>query len=267
MTQQPEAPQQPETPSAVTPHVVREYGSNGLFGIAVPQANPVVEPEMWSLAPRGVSLVTTRLQGSKVNSKNRLLEYIDNLAASLDAFDVAPVDAVGIACTGSSYLLGAAEEERQLARHEAVFKYPIITAAQAIRRSLAALNARVISLVAPYPPWLIDTCRGYWAAAGIELASVISYGPGPADTRDVYGFTSGLVEAATRDLDVAGADAVVLTGTGVPTLRVMPEIARRTGRPVLSSNLCLMWSLLSMERRVKFSAEPQELLSTCRDLT
>lgn len=258
--------QRPEIPSKISSHVVREYGANGLFGVAVPQANPVVEPEMWSLAPRGVSLVTTRLQGSKVNSRNRLLEYVDNLEASLDAFDVAPVDAVGIACTGSSYMLGVAEEERQLARHEAVFRYPILTAAQAIKQSLQALNARVISLVAPYPAWLVDACREYWTSVGIELATVTCYGPGPADTRDVYGFTSGLVETATRDLDVAGVEAVVLTGTGVPTLKVIPEIARRTGRPVLSSNLCLMWSLLRLERRAKFSAEPTELLKTCRDL-
>lgn len=246
--------------------MVREYGSSGLFGIAVPQANPVVEPEMWSLAPRGVSLVTTRLQGSKVNSRNRLLEYIDNLQVSLDAFDVAPVDAVGIACTGSSYLLGAAQEERQIARHEAAFSYPIVTAAQAINRALSAMNAKVISLVAPYPAWLIDACREYWAAAGIELATVVSYGNGPADTRDVYQFTSRLVEAATRDLDVDGVQAVVLTGTGVPTVKVMPEIARRTNRPVLSSNLCLMWSLLRLERRAEFSATPTELLMTSRDL-
>lgn len=246
--------------------MAREYGSSGLFGIAVPQANPVVEPEMWSLAPRGVSLVTTRLQGSKVNSRKRLLEYIYNLPVSLDAFDVAPVDAVGIACTGSSYLLGAAEEERQLARYEADFKYPIITAAQAIKRALWAMDARVISLIAPYPAWLVDACREYWGAAGIELAAVVSYGPGPDDTRDVYRFTSGLVEAATRDLDAEGVEAVVLTGTGVPTLKVMPEIARRTNRPVLSSNLCLMWSLLSLERRAEFSATPIELLTNFRDL-
>jgi maleate isomerase len=254
------------TSSEVTPQGAREYGSNGIFGIAVPQANPVVEPEMWSLAPRGVSLVTTRLQGSRVNSRNRLLEYFGNLEASLDAFDVAPVDAVGIACTGSSYLLGAAEEQRQLARQEAIFKYPIVTAAQAIKETLSALNARIISLVAPYPAWLVDACREYWASAGIELAMVISYGAGPADTRDVYGFTSGLVETATKDMDVHGVEAVVLTGTGVPTLNVIPEIARRTGRPVVSSNLCLMWSLLRLERRAKFSAEPMELLTTRRDL-
>lgn len=247
--------------------MVREYGSSGLFGIAVPQANPVVEPEMWSLAPGGVSLVTTRLLGSKVNSKNRLLEYINNLQMSLDAFDVAPVDAVGIACTGSSYLLGAAQEERQIASHEALFNYPIVTAAQAIRRALSAMNARTIALVAPYPAWLVDACREYWASAGLELATVISYGHGPTDTRDVYQFTSGLVEAATRDLNVDGIEAVVLTGTGVPTLKVLPEIARRTNRPVLSSNLCLMWSLLRLERRAQSSAAtPTELLMTSRDL-
>jgi len=30
----------------------------------------------------------------------------------------------------------------------------------------------------------------------------------------------------------------------MPTLRAIPELARRSGKPVLSSNLCLAWALL-----------------------
>jgi maleate isomerase len=40
------------------------------------------------------------------------------------------------------------------------------------------------------------------------------------------------------------ADAIVLTGTGMATLRAIPELARLSGKPVLSSNLCLAWALL-----------------------
>jgi maleate isomerase len=244
-----------------------EYGARAVFGVAVPQSNPTVEPEMWSLAPSGVSVLTTRLQGSKVSSKDRLVDYITNLNLSLDAYDVAPIDAVGIACTGSSYLLGGSEEKRLLATHEAKYKYPIITAAQAITRALHALDVRKIALVAPYPAWLINASYSYWVEAGMTSVSVTSYGSKPEDTREVYGMTSDLVQATTRELDLRGVEVVVLTGTGVPTLRVIAAIAQSTGRPVISSNLALMWALLKMNPATEsLAGEPMDLLATCRNL-
>ena len=45
-------------------------------------------------------------------------------------------------------------------------------------------------------------------------------------------------------MNIGRADAIVLTGTGAPTLRAIPEIARLSGKPVFSSNLCLAWALL-----------------------
>jgi len=51
-------------------------------------------------------------------------------------------------------------------------------------------------------------------------------------------------ETATRQLldDPAGANAIVLLGTGLPTL---PTLARHADSPlpVLSSNLCLAWAM------------------------
>ena len=53
-----------------------------------------------------------------------------------------------------------------------------------------------------------------------------------------------MVLDSIEHLDWTNADAVVLTGTGVPTLRAIGDIARLSGKPVLSSNLCLAWYLL-----------------------
>ena len=88
----------------------REYGHAGTVGITVPQANTTVEAEFRALALPGVNIVTARLQGSRSDSRTRLLDYFHGLDATLDTFDTAPLGAVGFACTGSSYLLGVAQD-------------------------------------------------------------------------------------------------------------------------------------------------------------
>lgn len=47
-----------------------------------------------SLATIGIAVP---LQGSRENSKNRLVEYLDNFGGSLEDSDTAPLDAVGYA--------------------------------------------------------------------------------------------------------------------------------------------------------------------------
>jgi maleate isomerase len=40
------------------------------------------------------------------------------------------------------------------------------------------------------------------------------------------------------------ADAYLITGTGLPTLRIIAQLSETLPGPVLSSNLCLAWATL-----------------------
>ena len=222
----------------------REYGTLAALGIAVPQANTIVEPEMDALIPDGVAMFVTRLQGSRNSSKNRLVEYLDNFGASLEAFDTAPLDAVGFANTGTSYLVGPEEEERRIAAFSTKFGFPIVTAARAIRDALAHLGAHKIALFAPYPAWLIEAGQGYWKKCGLTITDTATVPLDTSDTRHVYRIRTPMVLESIASLDWRDADVIVLTGTGMPTLRAIAPIAARSGKPVLSSNLCLAWALL-----------------------
>lgn len=222
----------------------REYGALATVGIAVPQANPTVEPEMAALLPEQASMLVTRLQGSRSSSNNRLVEYLDNLGESLEAFDTAPLDGVGFANTGTSYLIGREAETRRFGEFSERFGYPIVSAAQAIRDALDHLGARKVALFAPYPRWLIDAGLAYWTSCGYQITDTATVPMGTSDTRNVYLVRSRHLLECIGQLDTSGADVVLLTGTGMPTLRAMPLIAAQTGKPVLSSNLCLAWSLL-----------------------
>lgn len=223
----------------------REYGRRAIIGVMVPQANPVVEPEMATLLPDGFSMLITRLQGSRTDSRSRLVNYLENIAESLNTYDIAPLDAVGYACTGSSYLVGAEHEHRVFSEMSERYGYPVISSARAIRLALQNLGATKIALLAPYPQWLHAAGEEYWKKAGLKLVSSASLAFDTNDTRNIYNTTSSMALEAFKALSWDDADAIVLSGTGMPTLRALLEIRRLTNKPVISSNLCLAWSLAS----------------------
>ena len=214
-----------------------EYGR--AVGIATPQANTTVEPEMQLLLEGTV--LTARLRSPVADSRARLIDYFDRLPDTLARFDVAPLEASGFACTGSAYLVGRIEEERRIAAATAQAGHPVLSAAAAIRAALGELRARRIALLSPYPGWLSDAGQAYWRDAGFTLVSVAGLPAELLDTRNIYKLTTARVLEVFARLDTRGADAVLLSGTGMPTLRTIASV--RPGIPVLSSNLCLAWAL------------------------
>jgi maleate isomerase len=222
---------------------MREYGPSGLIGVAVPQANPTVEPEMARLVPREFAVIATRLTGDSSTPRGKLVEYLDHFGDSLRAFDNAPLDIVGFACTGTSYLIGAEQEETRIAGYSRQFGYPIVTCAQAVRQALRHLGVDRISLIAPYPAWLADASRQYWESAGLQVTSMATVELRSDDTRHVYGLGSADVVKAARGLDMTQSGALLITGTGVPTLGAIGPIGEFYDRPVLTSNLCLAWQM------------------------
>lgn len=222
----------------------RDYGRLGRIGVVTPQSNPTVEPELSILMPEHVSLLTTRCT-SRAEPKQRFLEYFQKLDETIQTFDGLHLDALAFACTASSYLVNRAEEREQCQRLRRRYGYPVVTAAMAIEQALRYLGARRIALACPYPAWLLAEAEAYWSQQGFEIAVAMSAQPGMRDTRSIYNLrgpeVTSRILAAIRDVD---ADAVVITGTGMPGLQLVCELQEATGRPAMNSNLCLAWACL-----------------------
>lgn len=220
-----------------------EYGR--AVGVATPQANTTVEPEMHALlGAAGFTVLAARLVSAKSDSRERLVDYFDCLPQTLRQFDVAPLAAAGFACTGSSYLVRREDEERRLDAASRRAGFPVVSSAQAIRAALRALGATRVALLSPYPAWLSEAGQQYWRDAGLHLTSVAGLPEDMLDTRGIYRLTTAQVRERLAVLDLRGAQAVLLAGTGMPTLRTMA--AARLGIPVVSSNLCLAWLLAKL---------------------
>jgi maleate isomerase len=223
------------------------YGSGGRIGVGMPQANPTVEAEFGILLPRACSIHVTRLTSSASDPEDRLIQYLTDLHKYLAAYDILRPDVFGFACTGSSYLLGAAEEQRLVSSVQAMYGYPIETAARAIVWWLQRLAARRIVMITPYPENLITRAAAYWSAAGIDIVHTVRIPTATDDTRGIYALGSERLAAALAELSAIEADAVLVSGTGLASLPAIRECTLSI--PVVSSNVCLVGRLLALVGR------------------
>jgi maleate isomerase len=193
-----------------------------------------VEAELGVLLGPDIATIVSRLVCHEEDSRARLIGYFRNVEQSLRAFDTAKPRAIAFACTGSTYLVGLEEEKKVFAR------LGLISAAQAVLAALDALDARRIALVSPYPAWLTEACVGFWRSQGRDITDVQSPAGDREDTRGIYALGS---EDASRVLDrlkTGEADAVLISGTGMPSLGALARA--RVSLPLLSPNLCLAWA-------------------------
>jgi maleate isomerase len=207
-----------------------------------PQANTAVEPECAILFPPGVGLLAGRLVSPRATIEERLADYFDTLEASAAQFGNAPLRALGFACTGSSYLAGRAREAELFGRLSQRLGCTATSSALAVVDALHALSARDIALVSPYSESLTAQSVAYWQSHGFAVRTVSRV---KADDKGaahpIYGLGSAAAMQAVGAVRGGVFDAVVMLGTGMPSLRAILATPRIGGAPVFSCTLALAW--------------------------
>ena len=226
------------------------YAAKGLVGLLTPQANTTVEPEVHVLSPSSVGFLNARMTSSGNSVEARLVDYGKNVEKQVSQFANAPLDAFALAVTGTSYFLGPKVEDQMVERFQQNAQRPLVTAARALCDGLDALEARSIALLSPYDDTITRRSIDYWSARGYEVTAVTNVKTDPNAFHPIYALSPDMAEEALDEMDTTHADAVLLLGTGMPTLPLIEKHYVNGEAPLLSSVLALVWrSVLAVENR------------------
>ena len=216
------------------------------LGVLVPAGNPTVEPELYRMAPPGLTVHFARLEtlagepGAVDGMVDRTLGYLDSAPAALRSLAAIRPDAVLLAHTAVSYLTGFAAEPAMIARLAACAPGPLFTAAGSILAALEHLGARRIALATPYPDAIAVAGHAYWHAAGLDVVAHRRLG----EVESIYEETEARALALGREADSRDAEALLISGTGLPTAGIVEVLEREIGKPVVTSQTAMLWRAL-----------------------
>ena len=215
------------------------------IGFLVPPGNPTVEPEMMLLAPPGVTVHFTRMVahgavGSHEGQEERNRTQIAHLDENVALLAMVKPDVIVLAHTASSYTLGKEGEAELVARLEKSSGTRFITAFGSVLEALAQLGVQRVALGTPYGDEATRKSKAHLEAHGLTVAAF-----GNLDkVVNIYDETPERAYELARRIDVPEAQAVFLSGLGMPTLPILEALERDLGKPALSSASAMMWQAL-----------------------
>jgi maleate isomerase len=226
------------------------------LGVLVPAGNPTIEPELYRMAPPGLTIHFARLSslagdpGAADGMERRTLGYLDSVPEAVRTLADLRPGVIALAHTAVSYLTGYAGEAELVARLGGLTSARPLTAAGAILAVLGHLGVRRVALATPYPEVIASAGRRYWEAAGLQIVSH----RGLPGVTNIYEETETRAYYLGRSADSRDAEAILISGTGLPTAGIVEQLEQTLGKPVITSQTATLWqslNLMSMKTAVR----------------
>lgn len=221
------------------------YGYRAKIGIITPGVNTALEPELYHMAPKGVSFHANKLMltgKATPESYNQMIADTENAARELET---AEVDVIAWACTSGSVLTPPSMIEEKIV---AAAHCPAFCTITAVIAALRAMGKRRIALGTPYVSFINETEIEFLENAGFEVVSMygLELGVTQEERRGIGRVPPSSLHRFCRHIDREEADVLFISCANMAGVHELAAIEADRGKPVITSNLVTFWHALRL---------------------
>jgi maleate isomerase len=220
-------------------------GWRARLGFLIPPGNPTPEPEMMQLVPKGASLHFTRMVahgavGEHGQQEERNRTQIAHLDENVALLAMVKPAVIVMAHTAVSYTLGKQGEAELVERMQQKYGIPFVTAFGSVVAALRHLEVEKVAYATPYDEELTKRGAALLQSHGFD---VVASGRLP-NVKNIYNESAERAYGLGRQVDVPEAQALFLSGVGMPTIDAIAPLETDLAKPVISSTSAMMWNAL-----------------------
>jgi len=226
-----------ENSKHITPKFKKIF--NPRIGLITLSTDLTMESDFYSInKDLPIDIFVNRIKNYNPLTKENLLKMYDQLeSVTKDILPNEKINTVAYGCTSGTIAIGKdkIKEKIQLAKPGCYVTTPITSAIKAINK----MKIKKIAVFTPYPESVNKAVFEYFTKENIEVSSFSSFN---LDSDTLIGKVDPnyLLEVLAK-MDTGRSDALFVSCTALPVLKIIDQIERKIKKTVLSSNQTLIW--------------------------
>jgi len=221
----------------ITPQFKKTF--NPKIGLITLSTDLMIESDFYSISrDLPIDVFVNRINNYNPLTKENLLKMYDQIeSVTKNILPKEKINTIAYGCTSGTIAIGKEKIKAkiQLAKPGCYVTTPITAAIKAINK----MKIKKISIFTPYPESVNKTIFEYFNKENIEVLSFSSFNL-DSDTDIGKVDPNYLLEILTK-MDIGDAEALFVSCTALPVLRILDQLENKIKKMVLSSNQTLIW--------------------------
>jgi maleate cis-trans isomerase len=221
------------------------FGWRAKIGLITPSRGWTPEHEWPRLLPTGVSYFVSRMlmRATTPSELDSMSTYAFDAAETLAS---AEVDVICYGCTAQTFLHGLEYDQALEHKLSEATQRPCKTMAGAVIEALNGVDCKRLAIVTPYIKEINERQVSFFESAGFDV--VYEKGLGISEPTSIAALTPESVIALGKEAHerAPSADALLISCGNLRTVEAIPELEDAIGKPVISSNVAMVWSALRL---------------------
>ena len=226
------------------------------LGVLLPTGNRVLEPDMYKMAPKGVTVHFERLgiiyraappPGSVEGGLRQRSSHGEDIERATKVIASVEPKVIAYGCTSGSYFKGIDYNKELIRKMEAAAGIPAITTSMASVEALRELGLKKVCFITPYDDFFTEKGKEFFEASGFEVPvtkhlTITSFERKQLPPEAVLKLTHELAISAYNP----SCDGIFCSCTGFNAIEIIEEVEKEIGKPMISANQATMWLMLKI---------------------